>query len=86
MYRKFRVLDLDPFVYYLGFVCMDLNERGQINFRWKYIMLNTMIFTGKNKKPIVQPGVLVVKPAFPKYNMFEAIKAKKCGSCPALNH
>ncbi len=83
------MLDLDPFVYYLGFVCMDLNERGQINFRWKYIMLNTMIFTGKNKKPIVQPGfvpVLVVKPAFPKYNMFEAIKAKKCGSCPALNH
>ena len=53
-------------------------------------MLNTMIFTGKNKKPIVQlvaAPVLVVKPAFPKYNMFEAIKAKKCGSCPAaLNH
>jgi len=51
-------------------------------------MLNTMIFTGKNKKPIVQPvaPVLVVKPSFPKYSIFEAIKAKKCGSCPALNH
>ena len=80
------MLDLDPFVYYLGFVCMDLNERGQINFRRKYIMLNTMIFTGKNKKPIVQlvaAPVLVVKPSFPKYNMFDAAKVKKCGSCPS---
>lgn len=47
-----------------------------------------MMFIGKNKKPIVQPGVvpvLVVKSSFPKYNIFDAAKVKKCGSCPALN-
>jgi len=51
-----------------------------------------MIFISKNKKPIAT-GVIVKTNAFQqignrgtvKYNMFDAAKAKKCGSCPALN-
>ncbi len=84
MYRKFRGLDLGPFVYYLWFVCVVLNAwSNQFSME-----IYTMIFTGKNKKPIVR-GVIVKTNAFQqtgtiKYNMFDAAKVKNCSNCNGI--
>ena len=84
MYRKFRGLDLGPFVYYLGFVCLDLNEWSN-QFSTE---IYTMIFTGKNKKPIATSGIVKTN-AFQqigtiKYNMFDAAKVKNCSNCNGI--
>lgn len=47
-----------------------------------------MIFTGKNKKPVVT-GVIVKTNVFQqigtiKYNMFDAAKVKTCSNCNGI--
>jgi hypothetical protein len=47
-----------------------------------------MIFTGKNKKPIVKSGIVKTN-AFQqigtiKYNMFDAAKVKNCSNCNGI--